>query len=423
MRAEGPVRLLVVGAGSRGTAYADYVLRRPREGRVVAVAEPRPAYRARLARRHGLSPERCFSDWREAVRQPLGVDAALIATPDRDHLRPAVALAGHGCALLVEKPLAATPEDCLRIVEAVEQAGVVCAVAYVLRYTAYTRLVVDLVRGGAIGDVVGIEHLEPIGHWHHAHAYVRGNWAREHASSPLLLAKACHDIDWVGHLAGTRCVAVSSFGALTHFRPQERPPGAAGRCLDCAVEPDCPFSAVRLYLGRAERGERGWPVDVVAEPPTPEAVRQALRDGPYGRCVYAAGNDVVDHQVVTLRYESGASATITVTAFARMRDRVTRVFGTRGELHGDGRTVEVYDFLTDRTTRRDTGIESEGGISTGHGGGDDELMAAFLAAVAARDPGAVPTTARRALTSHLLAFAAETSRREGRVVVPERDER
>jgi predicted dehydrogenase len=327
-----------------------------------------------------------------------------------------VALAERGCALLVEKPLAATLDGCLRIVDAVERQGVVCAVAYVMRYTAYTRLLVEIVRSRAIGDVVGVEHLEPVGHWHFAHAYVRGHWRCERASSPLMLAKACHDLDWIGQLIGSRCVAVSSVGSLTHFRPEARPDGAADRCVECAVEPSCPYSAPRLYLGMAERGETGWPLDVVALPPTPERVREALRTGPYGRCVYAGGNDVVDHQVVVLRYENKASATMTVTAFTRMRDRETRIFGTRGELHGDGRRVEFHDFLTEERTRRDAGVESDGGISTGHGGGDDSMMASFLAAAAAGDPTMVPTTPREALVSHRLAFAAETARREGREV-------
>ncbi len=410
------VRLLVVGAGSRGSAYADYVRRHPSEGRVVAVAEPRPVRRARLADLHDVPASRRYSDWRDALDGSPDVDAAVIATPDAAHVEPVVAVAERGCALLVEKPLAPTLDGCLEIVEAVERAGTVCAVAHVMRYTAYTELLTEVVRSGAIGAVTGVEHLEPVGHWHFAHSYVRGNWRSERDASPLLLAKACHDLDWLGHLIGARCEAVSSFGALTHFRPEARPERAADRCLDCPVEPDCPYSAVRLYLGMAERGETGWPADVLAVPVTPQAVRDALRTGPYGRCVYAGGNDVVDHQVVILRYEGGASATLTVTAFSHMRDRETRVFGTRGEVYGDGRSVSINDFVSGEVVRRDAGVASDGGVSTGHGGGDDGLMAAFLAAAAAGDPSMVPTSPRDALASHRLAFAAEASRREGRVV-------
>ncbi|WP_037501925.1 Gfo/Idh/MocA family protein [Solirubrobacter soli] len=402
-----PVTLLIVGAGSRGSAFADYARRHPDEAEVVAVAEPREAYRSRHAVEHR------FADWREALARPKLADAVVIATPDRDHTEPAIACADAGYALLIEKPLATSEEDCARIVEAVERAGVVAAVAHVLRYTAYTRLVKRVLDSGAIGEIVSIEHLEPVGFWHQAHSYVRGNWRREADAAPMLLAKCCHDLDWLSYLVGRRCVAVSSFGGLMHFRREERPAGAGDRCVACDIEPACAYSAKRLYL---ERGVTDWPVDVVAWPPTRENIARALRDGPYGRCVWACDNDVVDHQVVSLQYENGATATLTMTGFTRMRDRETRIFGTRGELRGDGNMVEVYDFLTESTTRHHSGIHSDGEIPTGHGGGDDGVMADFLAAVAAGDPAMIPTTPRETLESHRIAFAAEQARRERRVV-------
>jgi hypothetical protein len=128
--------------------------------------------------------------------------------------------------------------------------------------------------------------------------------------------------------------------------------------------------------------------------------------------VWACDNDVVDHQVVSLLYEHGATASLTMTAFARMRERETRIFGTRGELTGDGSAIDVYDFRSERTTRH----EVDGGISSGHGGGDDGVMAAFVAAVAAGDQALAPTSPADTLASHRIAFAAEAARRERRVV-------
>jgi predicted dehydrogenase len=132
--------------------------------------------------------------------------------------------------------------------------------------------------------------------------------------------------------------------------------------------------------------------------------------------VWACDNDVVDHQVVSLQYEGGVAASLTMTAFSRMRDRETRIFGTRGELKGDGNRVDVFDFLTETTTRHETALHSDGEIPTGHGGGDDGVMRAFAAAVRADDPALVATTPAETLESHRIAFAAERSRHEGRVV-------
>ncbi len=223
------VTLLIVGGGARGATFADWARRHPDRARVVAVAEPRAAYRDRIGDAHGIPPERRFADWRDAERAGPVADAAVIATLDRDHAEPALALAAQGYALLIEKPLAATEEECVRIAEAVERAGVVAAVAHVLRYTPYTQLVERLLRAGAVGEIVSVEHLEPVGFWHQAHSYVRGNWRREDETGPMLLAKCCHDLDWLGHIVGRPCTAVSSFGSLKHLRPEERPLDVGGR--------------------------------------------------------------------------------------------------------------------------------------------------------------------------------------------------
>lgn len=411
------VRLLLVGAGSRGAVYAAWAREHPDAVRIVGVAEPRDALRERIAREHGLAPERVVSDWRDLAITPRSAEGVILATPDALHADPAVAFADLGYHLLLEKPMAPTPDECRRIAAAAEKNRVMLAVCHVLRYTRYTEALVAAVTAGRIGEVVSVAHLEPVGYWHHAHSFVRGNWSNAARSAPMLLAKSCHDLDWIRHVVGKRCTRVSSFGGLQHFRREARPEGAGERCLECGIEGTCPYSARKIYLGRVYGGTTGWPVDVVApEQVTPATVAEALRTGRYGRCVYACDNDVVDHQVVAMEFEGGATATFTMTGFTRQRDRETRLFGTRGELSGDGRTIEIHDFLTDRTETIDTGVTSDGSIVTGHGGGDARLMEHFVAAVAAGDPSRIRSGPAESLETHLMVFAAEEARREGRVV-------
>ena len=92
---------------------------------------------------------------------------------------------------------------------------------------------------------------------------------------------------------------VSSYGNNYLFRAEKAPAGAAQRCMDCAVRAGCPYDAVRYYLesGRTSvrAGRVHWPINVLDPHPTPENIEQALRTGPYGRCVYHCDNDVVDH--------------------------------------------------------------------------------------------------------------------------------
>jgi predicted dehydrogenase len=282
-----------------------------------------------------------------------------------------------------------------------------------MRYTPYTETVMRVVASGRLGQIVGVEHLEPVGWWHFAHSYVRGNWRRSDASGPSLLTKCCHDLDWLRYLVGRPAVSVFSRGGLHHFTAANRPAGAADRCLDCAVEPACPYSAPRLYLSYlAEAQRKSWPLSVVTTEMTEAGVRKALRDGPYGRCVYACDNDAADHQVVTIEFDGGVTATLTMSAFTPYGRRRTRVMGTRAFLEGDGHRVTVTDFVTGQVEHVEVAIPG-GDAGYGHGGGDFGVIGAFVEAVASGDRSLICTGPRESLDSHLMAFAAERSRQTG----------
>lgn len=410
-----PVTLIICGAGDRGTGHAANSRVCSDAARVVGVAEPRQFHRERLVKTHGIPESNAFHCWTEMARRERFADAVVITTQDAMHVGPAEAFAAKGYHILLEKPMAPDEEGCRRIIKAVTASKRVFAVGHVLRYTGYTQKIKQIVDSGVLGEIVSIQHLEPVSYWHQAHSYVRGNWRNEKESSCMLLAKSCHDIDWIHYMMGSRCRSVSSFGSLKHFRPECQPAGAADRCLDCAVEAQCPFSAKRIYMERLAKGQTGWPLSVVVTDPTRESLMEALRTGPYGRCVYRCDNDVVDHQVVNMNFDSGATASFTMTAFTKSEGRQTRIFGTRGQLTGNSSVIEVFDFLTEKVSVTDTRAP-DGTVTGGHGGGDHGLMRAFLDAVAHDDPGRVLTGPQETLDSHLMVFAAERSRRENRIV-------
>jgi predicted dehydrogenase len=415
-----PVTLAIVGAGNRGNTHGDWALANPDRARVVAVAEPRDLRRGRFADRHGIAAGAIFSGWRELADRRRMADAVLITTQDVLHAEPAIAFAELGYHVLLEKPMATTEADCRRIVEAVERAGVLFAVCHVMRYSPYTALVKQVVDAGRLGQVVSVQHLEPVGFLHHAHSYVRGPWRSERSSTFMLLAKSCHDLDWLQYVIGRSIRRVASFGGLTHFRPEHRPAGAADRCLDCAVEPTCPYSAVRFYSRCLERGA-GWPLDAVVDRYTEADLHAALRHGPYGRCVYAGDNDVVDHQVVAMEFDGGPTGAFVMTAFNAGGHRQTRLFGTHGELEGDGETVRVHDFLTGGTETLSVRPPGDATAGGGHGGGDWGLMDAFVRAVERQDRFHILSGPRSSLEAHLVAFAAERARREGTVATVSTD--
>jgi predicted dehydrogenase len=404
-----PVTIAVIGAGSRGSMFADLVAGLPDRGRIVAVAEPRDAYREGFARRHRLGAAAVFSDWRAFFDGPRRCDAVIVATLDRDHAGPAIAASRLGYHLLLEKPMAVTLEDCRAIAAAQRAAGTVSSVCHSLRYHAGFAALKDTVAGGRIGRPVSLDQVEQVAWWHQAHSFVRGNWGNEARSTFMLMAKSCHDLDYLAYLASpAACRSVCSYGSLAYFTRENAPADSVDRCLDCPRERACPYSAVRTYV---EADRESWPAAVVSPIHSREAHLEALRTGPYGRCVWRSDNDVVDHQVVALEFADGLTATFTMTAFTQHGGRKIRVHGTEGEIEFQEERMQVRTFA-DRHDE-DIVFAAEDG---GHGGGDLRVVRSFLEAVTRGDPALVRSSVAESLRTHTIVFAAERSRRLGRAV-------
>ena len=407
------VRMICLGAGMRGMdAYAPYALACPERLQFVAVAEPLEHRRKAFMARYGV-PEACaFSSWREALDAGVEADAVLVSTQDNEHVDPACAAMERGYDVLLEKPIAKTFSECMRIYDTSVRTGRRAVVCHVLRYTRFFNTLKGIIDGGEIGEVVNIAHSENIGYWHMAHSFVRGNWRREDETSPMILAKSCHDTDILLYLTGKDCRRVASFGSLRHFRAENAPAGSAERCLDCAV-PDCPYNATRLYLIPALTG---WPVSAITSDLSREGRIKALREGPYGRCVYHCDNDVVDHQSTILEFDGGVTATMTVSAFTDFRlGRTIHIMGSHGEVRAKmlDESIEVTSFRTGAVHTSERPLP--GGMGDGHGGGDFGLIDAFVR-MEMGEEGAVHSTIRDSIESHLICYAAEESRRGGVVV-------
>ncbi|GCE13622.1 Gfo/Idh/MocA family protein [Tengunoibacter tsumagoiensis] len=407
------VKLALIGAGQRGQGYANYALKHPYEAQIVAVAEPDPRRRAKFQAQHALPDDVCYPDWQELLQQPHLADAVLICTQDRQHFAPAMAALDAGYHVLLEKPMSPDPLECLQMGQRASQVGRMFTICHVLRYTPFFSELKTMLDDGAIGRLISIQHNENVAYWHYAHSFVRGNWRNARESSPMILAKSCHDMDILLWLAGADCTAVSSFGSLSYFKAENAPAGAPQRCLDgCPVAQSCPYYAPRFYVNRGD----GWPTSVISVETGQEAVLKALEEGPYGRCVYHCDNDVVDHQVVNLEFANEVTAVFTMCAFTNDISRTIKLMGTKGELWGtvdhEQKRIELSEFATG--TRKIIHVQSEDGAQ-GHGGGDDGLMRDFLSLIR-EDRHESRTSASLSVQSHLMAFAAEEARISRRVV-------
>lgn len=409
------ITAILLGAGNRGAeAYASYALQNPVELKFVAVAEPRKERREEFQKKHEIEPEYAVESWEDILKLPKFADFILICTQDHMHMEPMIKAMELGYDILVEKPISPKKEDLILLKEKSAQYPGMLSICHVLRYSPFFRKIKELVDSGIIGEMVNIQHMESIGFWHMAHSFVRGNWRNSKESSPIILAKTCHDFDILLWLTGKKCLRVSSFGSLRLFTPQMAPQGATKRCTDgCPHRNDCAFYAPRFYMEHPKAIVDGYR-KVVSIDPTTEGLLEALKTGPYGRCVYACDNDVADHQVVNMEMEDGLTISFTVSAFTNECERIITIHGTKGEIRGrmEEDSIEVVEFLSGNKTKYHLSTPK-----AGHSGSDASMMQELITLIAEGRQEENISNAVQAIDSHLIAFAAEESRLNNGAVV------
>lgn len=407
------VTAVLLGAGNRGSeAYASYALKHREQLEFVAVAEPNKDRRDNFAKLHDIDEQQVYETWEKLLMREKIADCILICTQDHMHYEPAILALKKGYHVLLEKPMSPSPTECIELGDAAEKYQRIFSVCHVLRYTKFFNTIKRILDEGRIGRLITVIHNEYVGYVHQSHSFVRGNWCNSEASSPMILAKSCHDMDILLYLIGAPCTKIASFGSLSHFKPDQAPLGAPKRCLQgCPSRETCIYNVEKIYLTE----NTDWPTSVIGEDMSLEGRYKSLETGPYGRCVYHCDNDVVDHQIVTMEFNNEVTASFTMTAFCK-QNRTIQLMGTDGYIRGDmeGNVIELHDRVNDIIEKLDLGEITDG--QKGHGGGDSGLMSDFVKLVASGNAYESKSSAELSVQSHLMAFAAETSRLEGRVV-------
>lgn len=403
------MKVIILGAGGRGRNYTRFC--RQYGAEIVGIADPDTKKLEKLALDFNVSEDRLYHDWAEVMDREKFADAVINATPDKVHYASTMEALEKGYHVLLEKPMSDNEQECINMVEKAEEKNLILMVCHVLRYAPFFEKLKEIIDEERIGQLVNIEMTENCAYWHFVHSYVRGVFRNETISSPFILAKSCHDLDLIGYLTGKKCLSVASEGNLKYYRKENAPEGAPDYCLDgCPHETTCPYFAPRLYLKQISLV--GWPTQSIS-PDTSFAARyEALKKGQYGRCVFHCDNDVCDHQSAIFNMEDGLTATFQMTGFSSENTRTLRFYGTKGDIRGhlERGELEVFDFLTKEKEVIQIQYET---IQSGHGGGDSRLLYDFLDGVDKKG-GNLKTLARLSLQSHLMAFAAEKSRKEGK---------
>lgn len=402
-----PLTAIIIGAGGRGNVYAQYASRYPVSLQITGVSDINDFRKKRMADRFSVKESFRFGDWSEVFKVPKFADIVFITTPDNLHYAPCMKALEMGYHVLLEKPAAQTEKECKDILKQSQKYNRIVAVCHVLRYAPYFKAIKDTIDSGKIGELVSIQHFEPIERIHFSHSYVRGNWNNSKKSTPAIISKSCHDLDILRWFVGKPCKEVTAFGDLSYFKPAKAPKGAAKRCLDCTIEQQCAFSAKRIYYDnrswlhvfdlKGDKQEQG------------EQILSYLHTTDYGRCVFYSDNDQPDHFIMNMKFEDEITVAFSMEALTSYGNRRTRIMGTKGDIVGDMQVFTLTNFLTGKQERWDSNIND------GHGGGDLRLIRDLLWAIKSNDETKLTSNIAASIESHVMGFKAEYSRLNGTI--------
>ena len=414
------VTVSIIGLGGRGgEAYGRYLMKLQDKFKITHICDINPVRLQKYSEAFGVAKENCF-DSEDAFFEKKLSDVLFITTQDRMHVRMAKKALMLGYDIVLEKPISDDVEELRELSRLAHEKQRKIMVCHVLRYTVTMRKLKEILNSGAIGRLVSIDHTENVVYWHEAHSYVRGNWRNRKLATPMIMAKCCHDLDLLQDFVGSKCKAVASMGSLAYFKSEFKPEGAADRCVHCKYVDSCTYSAKNIYVRMWHNvGEpiNTFPFNLITDayPTTEEALTEAITTGPYGRCVFACDNDVVDNQTVIMQFENGVTATLKMEAFVKNGGRDIRFFGTEAELElsEEKGTITLKPYNGPDTVWKITDLTDD---LEGHGGGDHRMIDELYDIMTGKTPQ-VATSIDESIESHYMALAAEESRLVGGALI------
>ena len=410
------VTVSIIGLGGRGgEAYGRYLIMQKDKFKITHVCDINHVRLHKYGETFEVPEENRFDD-EDKFFEKKWSDVLFITTQDRLHVRMAKKALNLGYDIVLEKPISDDPQELRELSDLAHKVGRKIMICHVLRYTVTMRKLKEILNSKAIGKLVSIDHTENVVYWHEAHSYVRGNWRNRKQAAPMIMAKCCHDLDLIQDFVGSKCKAVASMGSLAYFKPEFKPEGAADRCVNCPHIETCTYSAKKIYVDywkSVGKPLNTFPFNLITDayPLTEEALLEAIEKGPYGRCVFACDNDVVDNQTVIMQFENGITATLKMEAFVKNGGRDIRFFGTDGELElreGEG-TIVLKKYGEADTVWRINELTDD---LEGHGGGDHRMIDELYDIMTGKTPE-VATSIDDSIESHYMALAAEESRLNG----------
>ncbi|HEX6766500.1 MAG TPA: Gfo/Idh/MocA family oxidoreductase [Polyangiaceae bacterium] len=407
-------RYAIVGVGHRSYLYQEAIQATfPDHAELVACADTnagRMKLAVEFAKKHGRAEPKTYAatDFDTMLRENKP-DAVIVTSVDAthdDYIRRAMTL---GTDVITEKPMTTDPQKCQSIIDTRRATGRKCTVCFNYRYTPVRSQLKELLMSGVIGDVLSVDFNWMLDTYHGAD-YFRRWHSHKKNSGGLMVHKATHHFDLVNWWLSAIPVSVRAFGKRDFYTPRmAKRMGLQShheRCHTCPEKQKCSFELdlskdahlKSLYLDN-------------------ESYDGYFRD----RCVFRPDIDIEDTMNVVVAYDSGATLSYSLNAFAAWEGYVVRFNGTKGRIEhkleermaldasvphavkAEGATLRVFPL-------RKAAYEVEVRAGTGdHNGADPLMIADIFGPKHAPDPLLRAADERSGAYSMLVGAAANLS--------------
>ena len=389
------IKLAIIGAGVRGRyTYGEFIKNNSDICEVIQVVEKKIGRREKFKEIFNLSEDRVFSNINDFFEKEKIADAVIVCSYDNTHFSIATTALEKGYDVLVEGPVANNLDKLFHLKDICENnKDRIFMASMPYRYSNMFLRLREIIDSNEMGDLININYNSYIGYEKFSHNFVRGNWRLDNDTAPILLTNSCYDLDMLEFLTNSKCEKISAFGSLNHFKRQNIQLDMSQLCIRCSKDNDCPYCSEKIYLNN-EIISRGLHIN-----PTKENLKDILKEGQYGQCVYCCDNNVYDNLISILKFKNNITATLNITAFTKEEDKNIRFMFTHGE---------VYTSLKENTICIKKFIDNEDiVIKLENDNCDEKLIKDFINTIKIRNSDNLKSSVFSTISSHVTAFAGQ----------------
>ena len=300
-----------------------------------------------------------YDDFDKMMRE-VKPDAAIITTVDRFHHEYIIKTLDYGCDAITEKPMTIDEDKCNAILEAERRTGRKVTVTFNYRFTPYVTRVKELIKEGAVGEILNVDFEYLLDTSHGADYFRRWHSKLENCGG-LLVHKSTHHFDLVNWWIDEEPIKIFANGKRRFYGPTRENRGE--RCSNCKHYDNCEFAFsginndfIKDFYFKAEK-EDGY-----------------FRD----RCIFSDQINIYDTMSVAVEYEKGTLLTYSLMAYSPYEGWKISITGTNGRLEAaeyhSGHEIDDPCYHIKVFNRKGEVITYDILKAKGdHGGGDEKL--------------------------------------------------